>query len=211
MFQNDSLFGKFMNLLFDMLHVGLLWLLCSIPIITMGTATTAAYYTMAKCVRFKSGYVSREFWGAFRKNFRQTIGLNLLFLIIFMVLAADIRYVWNQNDRLGSSLFMGLVFIVFLMVGICIYLYPIVSRFYMKTLTLIKSSLIVMFKYLPITLGLVVGLVLAVLLVCLMSFMIFILPGVCIYGLTYPMEWIMRKMMPEVPEDSEEAQKWYYQ
>lgn len=211
MFQNDSLFGKFMNLLFDVLHIGLLWLLCSVPLITMGTATTAAYYTMAKCVRYKSGYVSREFWGAFRKNFRQTIGLNFLFLIVFIVLAADIWYVWHQNDRLGSSLFMGLLFIVFLVVGICIYLYPILSRFYMKSVTLIKSSFIVMFKYLPVTLGLAAGLILAILLVYLMNWMVFILPGLCIYGLTYPMEWILRKMMPEVSEDSEEAKKWYYQ
>ena len=50
MFQNDSLFGRFMNLMFDVICIGLMWVISSIPLVTMGTATTAAYYTMAKCV-----------------------------------------------------------------------------------------------------------------------------------------------------------------
>ena len=198
MFQNDSLFGRFMNLMFDVICIGLMWVISSIPLVTMGTATTAAYYTMAKCVRYKSGYVTKEFFSAFRKNFRQTIGFNVLFLFLFLMLAVELKFAWDQEGRLGSSLFIGLVFVLFLVLGICMYLYPVLSRFYMNNLTLIKSSFLMM------------GLAVAVLGIYFMNWAVFFLPGLCIYGLTFPMEWMLRKMMPEVPKDSEEAQKWYY-
>ena len=118
MFQNDSLFGRFMNLMFDVICIGLMWVISSIPLVTMGTATTAAYYTMAKCVRYKSGYVTKEFFSAFRKNFRQTIGFNVLFLFLFLMLAVELKFAWDQEGRLGSSLFIGLVFVLFLVLGI---------------------------------------------------------------------------------------------
>ena len=210
MFQNDSLFGRFMNLMFDVICIGLMWVISSIPLVTMGTATTAAYYTMAKCVRYKSGYVTKEFFSAFRKNFRQTIGFNVLFLFLFLMLAVELKFAWDQEGRLGSSLFIGLVFVLFLVLGICMYLYPVLSRFYMNNLTLIKSSFLMMIKYLPVTLLLMLGLAVAVLGIYFMNWAVFFLPGLCIYGLTFPMEWMLRKMMPEVPKDSEEAQKWYY-
>ena len=97
MFQNDSLFGRFMNLMFDVICIGLMWVISSIPLVTMGTATTAAYYTMAKCVRYKSGYVTKEFFSAFRKNFRQTIGFNVLFLFLFLMLAVELKFAWDHD------------------------------------------------------------------------------------------------------------------
>ena len=80
----------------------------------------------------------------------------------------------------------------------------------MNNLTLIKSSFLMMFKYLPVTLLLMLGLAVAVLGIYFMNWAVFFLPALCIYGLTFPMEWMLRKVMPEVPKDSEEAQKWYY-
>ena len=50
MFRFDGAFGCFMNLLFDILYVGILWVVFSIPLITAGASSAAAYYTMAKCV-----------------------------------------------------------------------------------------------------------------------------------------------------------------
>ncbi len=37
------------------------------------------------------------------------------------------------------------------------------------------------------------------------------LPGVFLFAFSFPMEKILRRLMPPVDEDSEEAQKWYYE
>ena len=40
-----------MNKVGDIILLSVLWLVCSLPVVTMGTATCAAYYTAAKVLR----------------------------------------------------------------------------------------------------------------------------------------------------------------
>ena len=113
MFQNDSAIGRIMNLLVDILYVGILWVVTSLPIVTAGTATVAAYYAMSKSVRRKTGYIGKEFMRSFKTNFRQSLPLTILFLIILAVLSIDIWYVWTNDSKTNSSIFMVLVLILF--------------------------------------------------------------------------------------------------
>lgn len=211
MFRSDSIFSRFMNELCDILYVGILWIVCCIPVITMGAATTAAYYTMSKCVRHKSGYIGREFFKAFLNNAKQTTLLTCGALLTAAVIVIDFIYAWNQETREWSAFFMVLCLLTFLFAGIVLYLAPLVSRFHKKNVAFIKLAVILVFRYLPIT---VVG-CLAFLIACagvlFMPWAVFILPGLYLYALTYPMEYVLKKLMAPVDEESEEAQIWYYQ
>ena len=66
MFSPDGRLSRIMSMIFDILVIGLLWMLLCIPVITAGASTTAAYYTMSKVVRFQSGYIREEFMRSFR-------------------------------------------------------------------------------------------------------------------------------------------------
>lgn len=210
MFQNDSAIGRFLNLLTEILYVGILWVVTSLPIVTAGTATVAAYYAMSKSVRRKTGYIGKEFWRSFRMNFRQSFPLTILFLIILAVLGIDIWYVWTNDSKTNSSIFMILLLILFLFAGMTIYLFPLLSRFVTGNLNLFRMSFVVVFKFLPVTV-LILSVTVAVGVgIYLMPWSVFVLPGIYLYGFTFPMEWIMKKMMPEAQEGSDEAEKWYY-
>lgn len=211
MFRSDNLFSRFMNVLFDVICIGVLWVVCSVPVITAGAAATAAYYAMSKTVRHKTGYAAKEFFHSFRFNFRQSIPLTIAFWIILIVLGVDIWYVWMNDSRMNSAVFMVLVFVLFLTAGITIYACPILSRFDKGNLELIKTAGFVMFKYLPVTIPLLFIFGAACILIYLMPWAILIIPGAYMFGLTFPMEAILKKMMPEADEGSEEAEKWYYQ
>lgn len=77
-----SLDGKlflFLNRLADLLLLNILWLITSIPLLTIGASTTALYYVTLKCVRNEENYIVRSFFRSFRQNFRQaTIILSLI-------------------------------------------------------------------------------------------------------------------------------------
>lgn len=210
MFRDDGKFSLFMNRLGDILYVGLLWLLASLPLVTAGAAATAGYYAMAKCVRHRTGYIWREFWHSFKSNFRQMLPLNLLFLGAAAVLAVDMVYLWGNDSRLNSALFMLLLLVAFLLLGLALYACPLLSRFEKKNLELIRMAAVVMFRFLPVTVGLMLFTGLMILAVYLMPWAVFVLPGLYLYVISYPMERILRKLMPKVEKDSEEAQKWYY-
>lgn len=210
-FSSDSTFSRLMNLLCDILCVGILWIVCSIPLITAGASTTAAYYAMSKCVRHKTGYIGKEFLQSFKSNFRQILPLTLVFWGVACVLAVDIYYLWNHESKLNNTLFMILVFLCFLTAGLVIYICPVLSRFHKKNTDLLKTAVYVLFKFLPLTIGILFVFMIACIAVYLMPWAIFILPGVYMFALTFPMEYVLKQLMPPVEEDSEEAQKWYYQ
>ena len=211
MFRSDSLFSRFMNVLFDILYVGILWLLCSVPIVTAGAAATAAYYTMAKTVRYKTGYVGREFFHSFKSNFKQTLPLTGSFIVITAVLGIDIWYVWTHDSKVNSALFMILIFVAFIVAGVMPYIFPLLSRFDKKNIELLKITLFIMFKYLPLTLGIIIVFLVFCIGIYLMPWAILVFPGIYLYLLSFPMEKILRAMMPPVEEGSDEAEKWYYQ
>ncbi len=211
MFKNDGLFSRFMNHVFDILYVGILWIVCSIPVITAGAAATAAYYAMAKCVRHKTGYIGREFFHSFKSNIRQILPLTLLFLAVSGVLALDIQYVWNHENKVNNTLFVILLFMAFTAAGLAVYACPLLSRFQKKNTELIKTAAFLTFKFLPITAAILLVFAISCVGVFLMPWAVLVIPGVYLFALSYPMEYILKKLMPPVEEDSEEAQKWYYQ
>lgn len=211
MFKSDSLFGRIMNVAGDVLFTGILWLIASLPLITAGAAATAGYYAMSKSVRHKTGYLWKEFLHSFKGNLKQSVGLAIGYLAVMIVLALDLWYVWNNDSKLNSAVFVVLVFVLFAVVGVGIYLWPLLSRFEKKNSELLKTGFVVAFRYLPLTLGLVFLLALACIGVYLMPWAVLVIPGVYIYLLSFPMEWILKKMMPLPEEGSEEAEKWYYQ
>ena len=210
MFQNDSAIGRVLNLLTEILYVGILWVVTSLPIVTAGTATVAAYYAMSKSVRHKTGYIGKEFWRSFRMNLKQALPLTIFLLIILAVLGIDIWYVWTNDSKTNSAIFMILLLMLFLLAGMTVYLFPLLSRFVTGNLNLFRMSFVVMFKFLPVTVLVLLITIVLGLGIYLMPWSVFILPGIYLYGFTFPMEWIMKKMMPEAQEGSKEAEKWYY-
>lgn len=209
-FDSDSGFSRFMNTLFDILYVGVLWMVCTLPLFTAGASTTAAYYAMAKCVRHKTGYIGREFFHSFKENFRQITPLTVLFWFVSAVLFVDLYYVWTHESGFINALFVVLAFIVFVVAGIAAYSCPILSRFHKKNKELIKTAVYVLFRYLPLTVAIELGFIVSLIVFFLIPWTVLVIPGGYLYALSFPMERILAKMMPAVDEDSEEAQKWYY-
>ncbi len=95
----ESRLRSAVSALIDMIWAGLLWLLCSLPLFTIGASTTALYYTIVKCVRHDRSRVSRCFFGAFRSNFRQATLLWLLMLAYVLICLGDIY----AFDRMGVA------------------------------------------------------------------------------------------------------------
>ncbi|MCD7709603.1 MAG: YesL family protein [Clostridiales bacterium] len=210
-FSGDTKFARFMNKLFDVLYTGLLWFGFSIPIITIGAAMSAGYYTMVKCVRHRTGYIFREFWGCFKRNFKQSLPMTIFFLLAAAVIAVDIRYLWMNENKANDSMFIVMLLVAFVLLGVLTYVFPLLSRFDQRNMQLLKMAFLEMFRHLPLTIGLLLLDVAAVVVVYVMPWTIFIIPGAYLFVFSFPVEKILRKLMPPVEEGSEEAEKWYYQ
>ena len=84
-----SRIGSAVSRLIDMILAGLYWLICSLPVITLGAASTALYYSVVKCVRHERGRLTGVFFSAFRREFRQSTLTWLIYIGYTAVIAAD--------------------------------------------------------------------------------------------------------------------------
>ena len=71
LFNMNSGFFKFINRLLDVLFLNFLWIICSLPIVTIGAATCAAFSISLKMVDDEEGYIGKAFFKEFKKNFKQ--------------------------------------------------------------------------------------------------------------------------------------------
>lgn len=73
----------------DIVLLGLLWTIASVPLFTFGAATTAMYYTLGKTVRKEKEKLWKTFWSSFKREFKQATLLWVFGLVVTAVLAVN--------------------------------------------------------------------------------------------------------------------------
>ena len=102
----ESRLHAVLTALIDIIWLGMLWMFCSLPVLTLGAASTALYYSMVKCVRHERGRATREFFASFRRNFRQATVLWLLCLGALALGLADVCAFSRMGVSRGSFLYV---------------------------------------------------------------------------------------------------------
>lgn len=132
-FNYDNPVWRFIGKFADIFLLNVLWIICSLPIVTIGASTTAVYYVTLKMVRDEDSYTIRLFFKAFRENFRQATVIWLIMMMVGIILGFDIWFFTGlKNVAETLKLAMTAVFGAFLLIYtmISIYVYPLQSRFY---------------------------------------------------------------------------------
>lgn len=83
---------RFLTLLCDLLIVNLLWIICSLPVITVGASTKAMYSILLKMVRKEPVSTIREYFQAFREGFVPSLILWLVSAAALAIFVSDLLY-----------------------------------------------------------------------------------------------------------------------
>ena len=97
-FRWDSPLMKFMMLITNLVCLNVLWLVCCLPVVTAGAATTAMYYVVFQYITKQDDAVLKPFFRAFKENFRQVTPVWILNLLIGAALAAEIFYLTQSGE-----------------------------------------------------------------------------------------------------------------
>ena len=130
-------------------------MLCCIPVITIGAATTALYYNTLKMAENRTGYVWKEFGKSFKQNFKQATIIWLILLIAASVLIADILLLSNFGEAMSSVLALTILVIGVFLIIIGIYVFPLLARFDNTVFKSMKNALIIAIRHLPSTIAIV--------------------------------------------------------
>lgn len=210
LFALNGPYARFMNWIWNMLVISVLWLVCCIPVITIGAASTAAYYAMAKVVRHHTGKVVSEFFSSFRSNFSQATILTVLLGLVFGVLIMECVYLYS-DARIPLGVLYLFYFLAAAVIACGMYLWPCLSRFARGSFALVRMSAVLVFRHLLTTVLLLLLLLAVFVGIWLMPWGILIFPGIAVYLQTFLMEKILLQYSPKPTENDPEAQKWYYQ
>ena len=144
-FNVDNKFFQGLGKIIDVICRSAFWFFLCIPIVTAGAATTALYYTVNKVIRNNRSYIGREFWHAFKTNFRQSTIVWLILLLLYAIMGFDC-YVMYQYAKAGVAL--GKIYIVFAVLMMfatmwAIYLFPYIARFENQTKMILKNAALI--------------------------------------------------------------------
>lgn len=134
----------------NLVALNILWLICCVPIFTIGAATTALYHTIFQYHTHQDDEIFRPFFRAFRANFKQATLLWMLSLLAMGLLAFDLVYLLSWG--LGTAVLFLLIVCAVFVLGIQLHLFPLIARFDMNTKPLLHTSASLSILHLPTTL-----------------------------------------------------------
>lgn len=129
----------FLELLFDLAVVNLLFLLCCLPVVTGGASLAGLCYAAEK-LRRQEGGPAANFWKGFRRNFRQATAAWIAALLLTAALFLNL-YLLIQSGAGGMYyLLLGLAFLW--LVFTLVYLFPLIVRYENTLLRHIRNAFI---------------------------------------------------------------------
>ena len=203
LFSIDGPLYQFFSRLLDMLKLNFLWLLFSLPIVTIGASTAAAFSITLKMVDEREGYIARQFVAAFKANLKQGIPTGLLNLFFVYALYLDFQLFHAVE---GNPIYFLILGIVGSVMCFCyfIYTYALMARYENTFLKTIKNSMDISIKYVGRTLMIAVVLAIEIVVFMFSTTTIFlgilIGPAVVFFTISGPAMYIFRDIERKAKE-----------
>ena len=199
-FSLDGPFNKYGTVLADILILSLMWLFFSLPLFTVGAATSALFYVTTRRIANREGYVTQDFWIAFKANFRKATVIWIMLVLLAFLLVFNLLNI-GAVGNLRVIIFPVQIIILVQTVFMTVYIFPMLSRFDMDIKQVLKSSFFMANRHLPTSLTCVVLLFGVFISIWFMPIMFFVAPG--LYGLlsSYMVMRVFKKYRPEMDRD----------
>lgn len=145
-FSVESPLYKFMQSLWDILKLNFMWLIFCIPIVTIGGSTIAAFSVLLRMSEDQEGNVIKDFWKAFKENWKQGIFIGLLPPICFEAVFLDFQ-LYNAVENGGLGILIVGCFSAYIFIFCLIYVFPLLARYDNTVINSIKNSFRIGMKF----------------------------------------------------------------
>lgn len=199
----DSKFYKYGTLLADLIILTILWLICSIPVITIGASTTALYYVTTRQLSNREGYVSRDFFRSFKQNFLEATAMTLILGVIAVVLFININ-LFVPDSTINTIIYLIQYVLLYELLIFSIYVFPVLSRFDLKLGALIKTSIFMANRHLLTTFTCALLFVAIVMIVLKCGILIILCAGAYAILTSLMFMKLFRKYVPDMDKDKPE-------
>ena len=157
LFDLNNPIWKLVGRLADAALLSFLWLVCSLPVITIGASSTALDYVTLKMTEDKEGRLAAQFWRCFKKNLRQSIGIWLGFAAVGALLAFDITWALSTQGPVSMAMLITASVISCLYLCMLSFIFVLLASVENSNSALVKmTGAIVIRNLLPVIAGVIV-------------------------------------------------------
>lgn len=128
-FNYDGYLSKIMTRVMYVVSLNLLFLLCSIPIFTIGAAQTAMYTVLLRYMRNDEPDIIRSFFRAFLDNFKKSTTIWLMMLAVGGTLALNYYFLYQGGMNLTGVIRILLNLVLIILLIMWVYIFPVLSYF----------------------------------------------------------------------------------
>lgn len=172
---------------FKLLVVNALWVICSLPIFTIGASSCAACYVCLKLLNEEDGNVVSWFFKSFKENFKQG---TIIWLFIAPAFYA-VTLCWGLLTGDDAEFFgkMGCLAFILVFAVSMIFIFPLMAHYHNTIKVFVRNSFLLGLQYLTKTL---IAVILAALVFILWSLTpktmiagIFFMPGLLFFIMSF--------------------------
>ena len=136
----------------DIVILNIVFIICCLPVFTVGAAITALSSVTQKMARKEEGYIVRGFLKSFKQNFLQATAIWMILLLFGIAFLLDLR-IMGQPE--AGAIFRWLKYPVFILVPVylfeCLYVFPVLAKFENTLFNTMRNALLIAIKNLPWT------------------------------------------------------------
>lgn len=177
------------------------YLMFYLVLLPVGPSLTALLSVMGKLVRDGDASVTKDYFKAYKQNFKQSLFIWFIGLTMISIMLADINFFATKgNASMLIPVFNGMI-IIMLILGL--YVFPIVSRFYMKASDIVKLSFYYAIKKFKVTILNIIGIIgVGLLIKTFPSISIFFFASIACYMIMYYEKDILKELEEKIGRGS---------
>ena len=202
-YDHENFFLRWFGKMADVVLLSLLWVLCSLPVVTIGASSIALYDTIARCVHGNEEEPFKYFFRVFKAELLRGILITLVWALLGLALYLGYCFLWQWGQTSSLANIYSVVYLgtMLIPVSILIWLIPMEARFSYGFFGLHKAAATFSIVHLPTT-GIVLGIlaVTAVILV-FMPALVVLLPGIVVTFQSWFVEKVFKKYIGEEEQD----------
>ncbi len=153
LFNPDSRIMIFLSRVADLVILNILWLVCCVPVVTIGASTTAMYHVIRHWQKDSVSSIMRDFFQSFKEDFKQATPVYLILLIPTAAVVMNAMLIFNPENSTAVPSYLLVIWFIsaLILLFISSFVYPVMAFFADSIFKTLRNAMVLALANLPRT------------------------------------------------------------
>ena len=153
LFNPDSRIMIFLSRVADLVILNILWLVCCVPVVTIGASTTAMYHVIRHWQKDSVSSIMRDFFQSFKEDFKQATPVYLILLIPTAAVVMNAMLIFNPENSAAVPSYLLVIWFIsaLILLFISSFVYPVMAFFADSIFKTLRNAMVLALANLPRT------------------------------------------------------------